>query len=405
MVGAGILGLATARELARRLPGIELTVIDKETSIAAHQTGHNSGVVHAGVYYPPGSLKATLCRRGSQLLRDYCAARQLPFKELGKLVIASTREEIPALMTIRDRAIANAVPDVAVLTRSELRAVEPDAEGLAAVHSPHTAVVDYVAIARRLADDIRESGGRVLLGRPVTGLRDHGDRVTVAVGRGEGPEPEHISADLVVCCAGLGTDAVARMAGASPEPRIIPFRGEYYRLAPVAAQRVRGLIYPVPDPRYPFLGVHFTRGVDDEVMVGPNAVLALAVEGYRRRDVDLRDLRRILAWPGTWRMAGRYWQTGLQEVWGSLSRRAYAGRARRYLPALRTEDLAPAGSGVRAQAIDRRGGLVDDFIIQRTGQMLLVRNAPSPAATSSLAIAELIVDAALGEARSQLARA
>lgn len=396
VVGAGIVGLATARQLTVTRPGLEVTVLDKEDAVAAHQTGHNSGVIHAGVYYPPGSLKARLCRRGGDLLREYCDARGIPYRELGKLVIASSPEEVPALMTIRDRALANGVPDIAVLTRRDLREVEPHAEGVAAVHSPHTAVIDYREVARHLAADVAAAGGRVLLGRRVTGIRDRGDEVTVSAADHEGPE--ELRADLVIACAGLGTDAVARLAGAPESPRIVPFRGEYFRLVPAAAQRVRGLIYPVPDPRFPFLGVHFTRGVDDQVTVGPNAVLALAREGYRRRDVRPRDLPQILLWPGTLRMARRYWRSGLREMWGSLVASAYAREARRYLPQLRTSELVRAGAGVRAQAVERDGSLVDDFVIHRSGRAVLVRNAPSPAATSSLAIAEHIVSAALGSA-------
>ncbi|XVQ85163.1 L-2-hydroxyglutarate oxidase [Microbispora siamensis] len=382
IVGAGILGLAVARQMARA--GAEVTVLEKEPRIAAHQTGHNSGVVHAGIYYQPGSLKATLCREGAAMLREYCAEHGLPYDEAGKLVVASTRAELPGLRRIAERARENGVPGIAELDAVGLREVEPHAVGVAAVHSPHTAITDFSAVARRFAADVAEAGGSVRLSRPVRAIRQTADGVAVAAG------PERLTFDRLISCAGLGTDGVADLARAGGDVRIVPFRGEYYRLASPARGLVKGLIYPVPDPRYPFLGVHLTRRIDGEVLVGPNAVPALALEGYSWRSASLRDLRRIVTWPGARRMAAEHWRTGLREVYGSLAKRAFVSAARRYVPELASADLVRAGGGVRAQAVARDGGLLDDFVIDVRGRIVLVRNAPSPAATSSLAIARHI---------------
>ncbi|MGW5262685.1 L-2-hydroxyglutarate oxidase [Microbispora sp. NPDC004025] len=382
IVGAGILGLAVARQMARA--GAEVTVLEKEPRVAAHQTGRNSGVVHAGIYYQPGSLKATLCREGAAMLREYCAEHGLPYDEVGKLVVASTRAELPGLRRIAERARENGVPGIAQLDAIGLREVEPYAVGVAAIHSPHTAITDFSAVARRLAADVAEAGGSVRLSRPVRAIRQTTDGVAVAAG------PERLTFDRLISCAGLGSDRVADLAGASGDVRIVPFRGEYYRLAGSARDLVSGLIYPVPDPRYPFLGVHLTRRIDGEVLVGPNAVPALALEGYSWRRVSARDLRGILSWPGTRRMAAEHWRTGLREVYGSLAKRAFVSAARRYVPALSSADLVRTEGGVRAQAVSRDGGLLDDFVIDVRGRIVLVRNAPSPAATSSLAIARHI---------------
>ncbi|MDP9848515.1 L-2-hydroxyglutarate oxidase [Streptosporangium lutulentum] len=384
IVGAGIVGLAVARELARTR-GAMVTVLDKEDHVGAHQTGHNSGVVHAGIYYQPGSLKARLCREGMALLRQYCAEHRIPYDEVGKLVVASTAAERPGLRKIAERARANGVPDIAELDALALREVEPHAVGVAAVHSPHTAIADFPAVARRLALDVEEMGGSVLLSHPVRALRETASGVNVLAGR------RKLSFDRLIVCAGLGTDTVARMAGAAGDVRIVPFRGEYYALAGASRELVRGLIYPVPDPRYPFLGVHLTRRIDGEVLVGPNAVMALALEGYSWRDVNLTELRGILAWEGTRRLAAKHWRTGVREVFGSMAKRSFLTAARRYVPALTETDLVRTTGGVRAQAVARDGGMLDDFAIDVHGCVTLVRNAPSPAATSSLAIARHIV--------------
>jgi (S)-2-hydroxyglutarate dehydrogenase len=385
VIGGGILGLAVGRELTRRFPGVHVLVLEKEDHVAAHQTGHNSGVVHAGLYYPPGSLKATLCRRGVGLLHDFCAEHGIPYRELGKLVVATDESELDGLDGIEKRARANGVPDLARLDAAGMREVEPYVAGVAALHSPHTAVVDFVAVCRALAEEITAAGGEIRLSSPVRAVRETSAGVELLVGG-----VVH-RVDRMVACAGLWSDAVAGMLDVAGDVRIVPFRGEYHALAPAVRDRVRGLIYPVPDPRYPFLGIHLTRGVDDEVLVGPNAVLALGYEGYRWGDVSVRDIRRVLAWPGTVRMARQHWRTGVREVSSSLSRRRFAEAASRYLPGLRPADLRRASAGVRAQAVGRDGRLVDDFVLQDSGAVLLVRNAPSPAATSSLAIAEHVV--------------
>ncbi|MEW9532491.1 L-2-hydroxyglutarate oxidase [Microbispora sp. NPDC049125] len=382
IVGAGILGLAVAREMARK--GADVTVLEKEDRVAAHQTGHNSGVVHAGVYYAPGSLKADLCREGVALLREYCAEHGLPYQEVGKLIIASTRAELAGLRRIADRARENKVPGIAELDGLGLREVEPGAVGVGAVHSPHTAITDFAAVARRLAADVEAAGGAVRLSHPVRAMRETAGGVEVVAGGAR------FRFDGLISCAGLGTDRVAAMTRAAGDVRIVPFRGDYYRLAGAARHLVRGLIYPVPDPRYPFLGVHLTRRVDGDVLVGPNAVPALALEGYSWRKVSPRDLREIVAWPGTRRMAAEHWRTGVREIYGSLTKRAFVAAARRYVPALSAGDLVGAEGGVRAQAVGRDGRLLDDFVIDTHGRIILVRNAPSPAATSSLAIARHI---------------
>lgn len=398
VVGAGILGLAVARRVTQVMPGAEVTVLDKEDRVAAHQTGHNSGVVHAGLYYPPGSLKATLCRRGTTLLRAFCEQHGLPYDECGKLVVAVDDSERPALERIRQRSVANAVPGLRELDAAGLREVEPHAAGVAALHSPHTAITDFVAVSRALAREVQDAGGRVLLGRAVTGV----DRAatgpggvvvtTRRSGLSRADDGERFTFDRLVVCAGLQSDVVARWAGDDAGPAIVPFRGEYWTLRPERTSLVRGLIYPVPDPAYPFLGVHFTRRVDGRVDVGPNAVLALAREGYRRRDLAPRDLRDTLAWPGFQALARRHWRMGAAELAGSASRTLFMRRARRYVPEVTAADVVPAPAGVRAQAVDRDGSLVDDFRISGLGPVLAVRNAPSPAATSSLAIAEHVTE-------------
>jgi L-2-hydroxyglutarate oxidase LhgO len=391
VVGAGIVGLAVARRLTEVWPDAAVTVLDKEEQVGTHQTGRNSGVAHAGLYYPPGSLKARLCRRGIVLLQAYCGERQLPYQECGKVVVARTEAELGPLGEIERRATANGVPDLRWLNSQQLREVEPHVTGVAAVHSPHTAVVDFAAVARALAEDVVKAGGTVRLGATVTGVQRDGDAVRV-----HGPAVD-LRFDRLVICAGLHTDRLARLAGDTLGPAVVPFRGEYHRLRPARSYLVRGLIYPVPDPRFPFLGVHLTRRVDGTVDIGPNAVLALAREGYRRRDVRLADLVETLRWPGTRRLLRRHWRAGVRELHQSLSTRAFVAAARTYVPELSVDDVRPAPAGVRAQAVDADGRLVDDFRIGRVGSVLTVRNAPSPAATSSLAIAEHIVDRLLEE--------
>lgn len=385
VIGAGIVGLAVARQLTAAFEGISVTVVDKEEQIGSHQTGHNSGVVHAGLYYAPRSLKAELCRRGMSLLREYCESRGIPYDEVGKLVVAADHSEVRALREIERRSQENRVPGLRWMEAAELREIEPHVVGEAGLHSPKTAITDFPAVARGYAEDVRAAGGSVMLGTEVTGIRQAAGRAHVRTTTGE------LTADRVVVCAGLQSDRVARLAGDDDEPVIVPFRGEYLDLVPAKRGLVNGLVYPVPDPSYPFLGVHFTRHVDGSVDIGPNAVLAFAREGYRRRDVSVSDLSEIVRWAGFRRLARQHWRMGLSEMAGSASRRLFVKRAQRYVPELDVADVVPSKAGVRAQALNRDGSLADDFRIHHLGQVTAVRNAPSPAATSSLAIAEHIV--------------
>ena len=391
VVGAGIVGLAIARAVARGLPEAVVTVVEKEATIGAHQTSHNSGVIHAGIYYPPGSLKAELCRRGGALLKEYCSDRSIPFRECGKLVVALDDDEASALRGLHRRATTNGVDGIELLDGRAIAEIEPHARGVLGLYSPRTAVVDFHRVAASFADDVTASGGSVRCGFEVVSLEDTGQEIIVRSATDE------LRVDRLVVCAGLHGDRIAALAGDSDDPRIIPFRGEYFHLPGHRGHLVNALIYPVPDPRTPFLGIHFTRHIDDTVSVGPNAVLALAREGYRRRDIGARDLRETLAWPGFRAMARSYWATGVSEMVGSASRRRYLARARRYLPELELGDLSSPTAGVRAQAVDRSGALVDDFAVHRVGLVTAVRNAPSPAATSSLAIADHVCREYLGD--------
>jgi L-2-hydroxyglutarate oxidase len=382
VVGGGILGAAIARQLLLDDPDASVTLFEKEHEFALHQTGRNSGVVHAGLYYQPGSLKARLCRRGVHLLAEFCAEHGLHYQVCGKVLVALDETDRCRLRGIAERARQNGVPGLRNLSPDELRDVEPHVAGVAGLLSPTTAIVDFAEITRRLAAEAESRGASLQRGREVTGLRDLHGQVVVTTG-------DHETAfDQVIVCAGLQADRLAVGAGDEADPRIVPFRGEYYRLRPERRGLVRGLVYPVPDPRYPFLGVHMTPRVDGEVLIGPNAVLALAREGYRTFDFSARDMWDVVGYRGFRRFARAHWRTGLAEVRGGLSKSAFAAAARRYLPELDDADLIPGPSGIRAQAMDRNGSLVDDFRISTRGSMVFVRNAPSPAATSALAIAE-----------------
>ncbi|MCU1408550.1 MAG: lhgO [Microbacteriaceae bacterium] len=387
IIGGGIVGIALARALVQRELG-EVTVFEKEDRVAAHQSGHNSGVVHAGLYYKPGSLKAELCATGRLAIRDYCQEKNLPYREVGKLVVAVDESELPALADIERRSRANGVRDlVRIDDVAQLRAIEPHVAGVAAVHSPHTAVVDYAAITEAMARDVRSAGGAILLGQEVLSMDIEGDTVRVRT-----PASEHVF-DRVMACAGLQSDVVAGLVGADASPRILPFRGEYWALNPERNDLVQGMIYPVPDPRFPFLGVHFTRGVYDDVHVGPNAVPALAREGYRWLSISPRDTWNSLRWPGAVPLARQHWRMGVDEISGSLVKALYHRKARRFIPELTMSDLtAKTAAGVRAQAWGRDGALLDDFAVDRVGPVTILRNAPSPAATSSMAIADYVID-------------
>ncbi len=389
VVGGGILGLAVARELTLRHADLKVLVLEKEDQVAAHQTGHNSGVVHAGIYYRPGGLKAELCARGRELLREYCLEHHLPYVECGKLVVAVDPDEMGRFDALERTATENGVPGLRRIGPDEIKEIEPHATGLAALHSPRTAITDYGAIARHLAQEVEAAGGAVHLSTTVTDVfrSGRGSRLQVVTDRGV----HHV--DHLVLCAGLQADRLGRRVDGQDDPRIVPFRGEYLEVSGPKRDLVRGMVYPVPDPRYPFLGVHFTRRVGGGLEIGPNAVLALDREGYGvRPGVRLADAAATLTHPGFWRMARTHWRTGAREVRGSLSTRAYLRAAQRYVADIGPEDVVRAGAGVRAQAVARDGSLVDDFVIVSSNGVTSVRNAPSPAATSSLAIAAYVAD-------------
>ena len=388
VVGGGILGLAAARELTRRHPGLHAAVLEREPELARHQTGHNSGVIHAGIYYAPGSLKAQLCVAGARRLYDFCDESQTPYERCGKLIVARNPSELPRLDELERRGNANGVPGLRRLGAGELREVEPHCRGVSALHSAHTGIVDFAAVARALAAELDANGTPVVTRCEVIRVERRPHRIALVHGRGE------TRARFAVFCAGGWSDRLAVKAGAPAEPRIVPFRGAYLRVRPERRHLVRGLIYPVPDPSLPFLGVHLSRHIDGEVSLGPTALLALARDGYRLSRPRLRDAAQSLVWPGTWRMARRWWRTGLTEIRRAASRRALAGAAADYVPGFEPGDFLPYFAGVRAQALRRDGRLVDDFVVSATERALHVRNAPSPAATSALAIASLIADRA-----------
>jgi len=361
-------------------------VLDKEPAVGTHQTGRSSGVVHRGVYYAPGSLKARLCVDGAARLLGYCEGRAIPVLRCGKVVVATDDSELPRLEELHRRSLANGVPAVELIGAERLRELEPHVAGVRALHSPETSVVDFGRVARAFADDVRSAGGEVLLGRSVDGFVRRSGATLVETSGGE------LEAGRVVVCGGVYADRLAALTGAPAEPRIVPFRGDYVVLRPERRELVRGLVYPVPDPAFPFLGVHTTVRPDGDVWLGPNAVLALAREGYRRRDVSLRDVRDTLRTPGFRRLVRKHWRTGAAETARDLSLRLFVGAARKLLPALLTSDVVPGPAGIRAQALTPDGALVDDFVFHEADGVVHVRNAPSPGATSSLAIAEVIAD-------------
>ena len=380
IIGGGILGLATARALGERAPRARLVILEKETRLATHQTGHNSGVIHSGIYYKPGSYKARLCVEGARLMSEYCAEQGIRVERCGKVIVATSPPELPRLQTLYERGVANGVPGLAMLDADGLRELEPHAAALRAIHSPHTAIVDYGEVSAAFARELAGRGVAIQTGTAVRAIARDGEGLVLETSRGE------VRAKRLVNCAGLYSDVVARMAGAAPDVRIIPFRGEYYMIRPDRRDLVRGLIYPVPDPDFPFLGVHFTRTVHGEVEAGPNAVLAFAREGYRFGTVRPGELAGTLTYPGFWAMARKYWRTGTYEMYRSLSKAAFVRALQRLVPVLRPEDITRGGAGVRAQAVTREGALVDDFRIVGGADAIHVLNAPSPAATASLAI-------------------
>ena len=388
VVGAGILGLAVARELGARHPALRVAVLEREPRIGAHQTGHNSGVVHAGIYYAPGSLKARLCVEGARALYELCEREGVAHERCGKVIVATHAGELAALDELERRGRANGVAGLERLDPDGIRAREPHARGVAGLWSPATGIADFAAVAEALAATVRAAGGTVSTGCGVTAVAETAGGLRLRHAGGE------LQAGHAVFCAGAWSDRLAVLAGADPDPRIVPFRGAYVRLRPERRSLVRGLIYPVPDPSLPFLGVHLTRHVSGEVLIGPTALLAPARDAYRLATVRPRDVADTLAWPGAWRMARRWWRTGATELRHALSRAALVRAAARFVPELTAADVEPAFAGVRAQALGRDGRLVDDFVFSDTPRALHVRNAPSPGATSALAIARLVADRA-----------
>jgi (S)-2-hydroxyglutarate dehydrogenase len=388
VIGGGILGLAVARELLVHHPDASLCVLEREERLAAHQTSHSSGVIHAGIYYAPGSLKARLCVEGSRLLYAYCDEHGIEARRNGKLIIAADESELSGLDELERRGRTNQVPGLRRIGPDEIPEIEPHARGIAALHSPETGVVDFARVAAAFAADVEAAGGAVVTEARVQELVPRQSSIAVQ------HESGVTEAGFVVSCAGAWSDRLAVAAGAPAEPRIIPFRGAYLRLRPERRDLVRASIYPVPDPELPFLGGHLTRGIDGEVLLGPSALMVAARDAYRLGRVRWPDLASNLAWPGTWRLIRRFWRTGLGEVRHAASRRSFVTELRRFVPELDVGDVLPGPSGIRAQALDRDGRLVDDFVVHRTERALHIRNAPSPAATSSLALAKLIADQA-----------
>lgn len=384
IIGAGIVGLATARALLLQHPQLRLAILEKEPAIARHQTGRNSGVIHSGLYYTPGSLKARLCVEGAAALTRFCDERGIPYRRCGKLVIATSADEIPRLHELHRRGLANGVTGLELIGPERIREFEPHAAGLQALLSPATGIIDYGLVAEALAAEIRQAGGDIRTGSAVRAIAQRGGRVQIETEAGA------VETRFVISCAGLHADRIAALSGAPRAPRIVPFRGDYFMLRPERRELVRGLIYPVPDPAFPFLGIHSTLRMDGAVWLGPNAVLAGAREGYRRWHISPRDMWDTLSYSGFRALARRYWRTGLDEIVRDFSKRRFVQAAQRFIPALTPDDVVAGPAGIRAQALAPDGQMVDDFVIDAAGPIVHVRNAPSPAATSALAIARVI---------------
>ncbi|MGC1300051.1 MAG: L-2-hydroxyglutarate oxidase [Alloacidobacterium sp.] len=386
IIGGGIVGLATGLEFTRRFPGISLAIIEKEPALARHQTSHNSGVIHSGIYYKPGGLKARLCVEGAEALVHFCQEHGVPYDICGKVIVATTKDEIPRLQELYIRGQQNGLQGLRVLNGEEIREIEPQAAGIQGIHVPGTGIVDYARVSEKYAEIITERGGVIHLGHEVIGFKRYGTTTVVETTQ------EPIEASLVINCAGLHSDRISRLSKTKLDLTIVPFRGEYYDIVPAKHHYLKGLIYPVPDPRFPFLGVHFTKRVGGGVEAGPNAVLALKREGYSKTSFRARDVFEYVTFPGFWMMAAKNWQMSVGEYHRSWSKPAFVRALQRLMPDLSSDDLMPGGSGVRAQALDRNGKLMDDFHFVYTEGIVHVCNVPSPAATASLAIAKYIVD-------------
>lgn len=389
IIGGGIVGLATALQLKQQNPSLKIILLEKETELAKHQTGNNSGVIHSGIYYKPGSLKATNCIRGYKLLMDFCRKHDVPFELCGKIIVATEEKELPLLQNLFARGQQNQLENLKMLTREELKEYEPHVAGIAGIAVPQTGIVDYKKVADKYAEEIKKLEGEIVLGERVIDIQLGAENAIVIT------QSKSYSTKLVINCAGLYSDKVARLTSKVVDVKIIPFRGEYYKLKKEKEFLVKNLIYPVPDPNFPFLGVHFTRMMKGGVEAGPNAVLAFKREGYKKSDINLAELGESLAWPGFQKVAYKYWKTGFGEMYRSFSKAAFTKALQKLLPEVQEDDLVEGGSGVRAQACDRTGGLVDDFLILEDKQVINVCNAPSPAATSSLAIGETVSKLAL----------
>jgi (S)-2-hydroxyglutarate dehydrogenase len=388
IIGAGIVGLATANALLDKNPKARLVILEAEDRVGAHQTGHNSGVIHSGLYYKPGSLKARACVEGREAMYRFCEAHDIPHERCGKIVVATAEAELPRLEELRRRGEANGLQNLEWLSKEQIREYEPHAAGIRGLRVRETGIVDYKVVARTLGRLVSDRGCDLKTAAQVLGCRRADGGMVLQTRAGD------VHCKALVNCGGLQSDRVARLCGVDPEVRIVPFRGEYYELVPERHSLVKNLIYPVPDPAFPFLGVHFTRMIGRGIEAGPNAVLAFRREGYRKMDFSLKDVAGTFSYPGFWRMAGRHWKTGMGEVWRSLSKRAFVKALQRLLPELTYDDLHPGGSGVRAQALNANGFLLDDFHVIRRERMVHVLNAPSPAATSCLSIGKAIAQMA-----------
>jgi (S)-2-hydroxyglutarate dehydrogenase len=389
VIGGGIVGLATAFQLQKANPYLQIGVLEKENSVASHQTGNNSGVIHSGIYYKPGSLKAINCRTGYQMLLDFCNEHQIKYELCGKLIVATEENEVPALMRIYERGIENGLKGTKLINKDEIKELEPHAKGVKAIQVPETGIVNYLHVSEKLAELISQNEGEVKTGCKVTSIRELNNLIYVET------NDKTYQCKLLVNCAGLYSDKIAEMALGKLDIRIVPFRGEYYKIKEEKRYLVKNLIYPVPDPSFPFLGVHFTRRIDGEIEAGPNAVLAFGRESYSKSQVNFNELLETLTWPGFVKVASKYWKTGFGEMYRSFSKTAFTKALQKLLPEIREEDLLPGGAGIRAQACERNGMLTDDFYIKETANMVHVLNAPSPAATSSLAIGKTIADMVL----------
>jgi L-2-hydroxyglutarate oxidase LhgO len=390
VVGGGIVGLATALQIIRKQNRIRIGVLEKEPEIARHQTGHNSGVIHSGLYYKPGSLKAKNCVTGAAAMVEFCREHGIPYDICGKVVVATDRSELPGLQELLRRGTANGVPGMVTIGSERLRELEPHCTGIEALHVPGTGIVNYALVAKKYAELIEAGGGQILTSCAVHGIAQSSTETVLETSRGAIKAGQR-----VINCAGLHSDRIMRLAGEDNGLQIVPFRGEYYEIVPARRSLVKSLIYPVADPRFPFLGVHFTRRISGGIEAGPNAVLALKREGYKKTDVNLQDAVETALFPGFWRMAAKYWKSGMGEYYRSLNKGAFTRALQKLVPEIRSEDLEPAGSGVRAQALDKTGKLLDDFAIVQSKQFIHVCNVPSPAATASLIIGKQIAEIAL----------